>query len=313
MLRHRILCAFLWFWASQSLALGPTRYHTTDEINAVMRRLASDNPELVRLRHLGYSPQGRDLSYVIVSKGDPDNQPAMYMNGAHHGNERSSSEAVVALASYLVRRAQDPLVDELLSRYAIYLQPVVNADGHALGTRADSEGNDPNRDYSLSMDQSTKEGGFRLSFIRLVKELTDKVRFRAAIAFHSGMEAVLWPWCTTDQRSPQTDLFFTLAKAAAGAMNIKRYMQSYFDYPTRGEFIDYVYAQHGTLALTFEVSEHPEPDVKLLPKVTERAVAGAMTFMLKVLDWEDGQLALETGAPQRGGERAYVLPNTASR
>ena len=128
-----------------------------------------------------------EIDYLVLAKGDPDALPAIYLNGTHHGDEKSSTETVLGLIDFLVRNRQSGDVAEILDRYAIYLQPLVNPDGHALNSVYDAVGHDPNRDYMPSPSAATTSH-FKIPSIKLVKELTDKVRFRAAVAFHS------WRW-----------------------------------------------------------------------------------------------------------------------
>lgn len=276
---------------AQAAAIDFGRYHSQDEINAYLHDMAREHPELVRHHLLGYSQQGREIDYVTVSGGDPDALPAIYLNGTHHGDEKSSTETVLATLDFLVKNRHQKDVAELLDTYAVYLQPLVNPDGHALNSRYDCEGRDPNRDYSYP--ERSDEESFKVPAIRLVKELSDKVRFHAALAFHSGMEGVLWGWAYSGSRLADADVFYTLAKATARAMGMRRYLQSYTDYPSKGEFIDYEYMTHGTFALTVEVSNEPTPPPAQLPLVVHRAVAGAMAFMLSLLELDKSELKLE--------------------
>ncbi len=289
----RALWAVL-FWlvsATDLWAIGFDRYHSQEEINSYLKEVAAEHPEIAHFHFLGYSQRGRDINYLVLAKGDPDAVPAIYLNGTHHGNEKSSTETVLAVIDYLVNNRTNAQVAELLDNYAIYLQPLVNPDGHAANTREDYQGKDPNRDYSFP--ERSDEDSFKTPQVKLVKDLADRVRFRAAAAFHSGMEGVLWPWCFTSQRPADNDTFFTIAKTTALSMNMNRYVQSYSDYATRGEFIDYVYMAHGTVAVTVEVSNDPTPPAAKLAAVVRRAVAGSMTFMLQILELDRGQLKVE--------------------
>ena len=301
-----ILGLVLWLVsASQLFAIDFTRYHSQEEINDFLAETARDNPELVTFHHLGYSERGRAINYVVVTKADVDTAPALYMNGTHHGNEKSSTEGILGLLDYLVKNQTNADVSALLESYAIYIQPLVNPDGHANSSRYDAQGRDPNRDYSYP--ERGDEDSFKIPSIKLVKELSDRVRFRAAAAYHSGMEGVLWPWCYTGQRNADYDTFYTLSKIAAEAMGMSKYIQSYRDYPTNGEFIDYEYMTHGTLAVTFEVSSDPTPAASQLTRIVNRSVAGAMAFMLSVRELDLGVLPLER-APDR---LASLRPGTS--
>lgn len=257
------------FFSLPAFGLDFNKYHTQEEIKSWMLEQAKAHPDLVKFKFLGYSQQGREINYLIITKNEAANPPAIYLNGTHHGNEKSSTEAILGLIDFMIANQRQPLVSEVLDHYAIYLQPMVNPDGHALHSRSDSLGRDPNRDYSFP--EREEQDSFKIQDIRLVKSLLDKVKFRAAAAYHSGMEAVLWPWCFTSQRNTDIDTFYTLAKITATSMNMSRFNQSFSDYPTRGEFIDYAYMTHGTLALTLEVSSDPSPPTSRLAYYVQRS------------------------------------------
>lgn len=295
-----LLGLLLWImFSTVGWALDFRHYHSQDEINKYMARLQAEHPGLVRFKLLGYSQHGREVNYLVISKNDPETVPAIYLNGTHHGDEKSSTETVLGLADFLVNNQRLRDVSEFLENYAVYLQPLVNPDGHAANSRYDDMGRDPNRDYAYP--ERSEEDSFKSPTSRLVKELTDKVRFRAALAFHSGMEGVLWAWAYTPHQAPDHDAYLTLAKVTALAMGMPRFMQSHGDYPSRGEFIDYVYMAHGTLAMTVEVSNDPTPPIRILGAVVRRAIAGAMAFMLSVQALDHGVLKLE-----RTGERPLL-------
>lgn len=280
--RMKLLGLFvgLFLACGQARALEYDRYHSQGEINQYMRTLAEAFPELVKFSVLGKSPQNREISYIIISRAEPGSVPAIYLNGTHHGNEKSSTETTLGVMDYLLANQNNPRVSELLDNYAIYLQPLVNPDGHAANRRDDTMGRDPNRDYSYP-DRPDAQS-FKVPVVKLVKNLVDSVRFRAAIAYHSGMEAVLWPWCYTNRVNPDQDIFKEVSKRSAQAMGMRRFAQSYQDYPTSGEFIDYVYMKHQTLAVTFEVSQAGNPAPSQLAAAVQRAVKGTMEFLYSI-------------------------------
>ena len=287
-----LICLVFWLITTSSEAFGISfhAYHGQEEIRASLLQLARQNPNLVHFHTLGYSEQGRNIDYVVVSHGEPESLPAIYINGTHHGDEKASTEGVLGLIDYLVKSRQLPVVRELLSNYAIYLQPLVNPDGHAANRRFDARGLDPNRDYAYPGRRD--QDSFKTPAIRLVRDLTNRVRFRAALALHSGMEGVLWAWAHSAERPADFDVFFTLAKLTAQAMGMSQYRQSYSDYPALGEFIDYAYMTHGTLAMTVEVANNPTPPAEDLDAVVKRAVAGSVSFMLGIMDLDRGELSI---------------------
>lgn len=299
---------FCFLVSAQAWAIDFDRYHTQEEINQYLRDLATQYPQMVTHHTLGSSAGGREISYVIFTLGNVSEVPAIYMNGTHHGNEKSSTEAILGLAEFFTENATTVDVRDLLTNYAIYLQPLVNPDGHARHSRYDLEGRDPNRDYSFP--ERPDNQSFLIPAIQLVKQLADSVKFRAAVAYHSGMEGVLWPWCYTSNRSPDHDIFFTLSKNAALAMGMRLWAQSYHDYPTNGEFIDYVYWAHGTIGLTFEVSSISTPPERSLAQVVERSIAGSMSFLYGIMALDRNALEIESPAASRLASARNATPES---
>jgi hypothetical protein len=261
-------------------------YHTQEEINLFMRNEAMKYPNLVHFQILGSSKQGREISYVTV--GTRTDAPAIYFNGTHHGNEWSSTEGILGLIDFLVTHAADPAISAYLNSYTFYLQPLVNPDGHAAQDRMDSLGRDPNRDYSWS--GRADANSFKVPEIQLVKKLMEQIKPRAAAAYHSGIEEVLWPWCYSSQATSDASTLLQITKETADAMGFNRYMQSYFDYVTDGEFIDYAYFKFHTTALTVEVSTIKIPPASDLAPIVDRSVKGALAFVKAIQESDLGIL-----------------------
>jgi len=99
-----------------------------------------------------------------------------------------------------------------------------------------------------------------------VKAIQDFFTFnppRAMITGHTGIQCVLYPWCYTPERADDYDFMSATAEKMRAAFQdtvqtvrprARFYqMQSYFDYPTAAEMIDWLYGRLGTHAYTVEV------------------------------------------------------------
>ena len=276
--------------SSPAFSLDFKSYHSQAAIHTYLSSLPALYPEIAHFNVLGQSLKKKEIAYVTISEGSAGALPAIYFNGTHHGDEWSSTESILGLIEYLVTHRNDSDVHALLTSYVFYLQPLVNPDGHEAKTRADSEGVDLNRDYAFPGSKSGES--FKRKETQLMKNLVDQIKPRAAAAYHSGIEEVLWPWCFTADPVANEKLFYAVTEKTAKSMKMDRYLQSYDDYATEGEFIDYAYMAHSTLALTFEVSEIKTPPAKDLEAVVSRSVKGALTFAQAVWDADHGMLAL---------------------
>jgi predicted deacylase len=283
--------------ALSSLSFGLTfdRYHSQTFISQYLRQVAKTYPEIAQFRRLGKSQEGREIALLVLSQDPHQDKPAIYLNGTHHGNEKASTEATLGMIHYLVTKRHDLTIRHLLQRYAIFIQPLVNPDGHARNSRFDARGRDPNRDYAHP--ERPADDAFNLVETRLVRQLLRQHRFIGSAAYHSGVEAVLWPWCYSRQPSADHQVFRSLGRIIAEAMAIPQYTQSYYDYHTEGEFIDYAYMQHGTYAMTFEVSEALNPRLSDLSRIVNRAIRGTLAFMSSLNSLNRNQVEVTQKSP----------------
>ena len=264
-------------------------YHSQQEIVDYLQAVASALPAIAQYKVLGQSVQGRPVPYLVINATCQASPPAVFANGTHHGDEPSSTEAALAIPDYLLRKsATDASVRSLLETYAFYLMPLVNPDGRALNTRENADGLDINRDYSYP--ERSDADSFKTVEAGLVKALQESVGFSAAIAYHSGAQEVLWPWCYTDNATADGIFFTAAGQKTAQAMNFAIYQQSYDDYPTQGEYIDYAYWKSHTLASTFEVSTARAPSPGSLAGVVDGACKGTLTWVQAVSDHGKGSL-----------------------
>jgi hypothetical protein len=270
-------------------ALTFDRYHSQAEMETYLGSIASNMPMLAKYQVLGQSVQGRNLSYLVINATCQPSPPAVLAIGTHHGDEKSTTEAVLSLPDYLLRASTtETSVRHLLARYAFYLLPMMNPDGYAANTRVNADGADLNRDYSYP--ERSDANSFVEKETQLVKTLQDAVQFHAAIAYHSGALEVVWPWCYTTQL-PADDAFFTAAgMQAAQAMNMAIFQQSANDYVSQGEYIDYAYFKHGTFAATFEISSTKTPSAADLAGVVGDARKGTLAWVQAVSAHDSGTL-----------------------
>lgn len=110
------------------------RYYTVDETYEHMRALAEAYPELIELRRIGTSGQGRDLLVAVVTRPGDDHtaKPAMWIDGSIHANEIQATEVVLYSLWYLATYyGHNETITDLLDDYAFYLMPIVSPDSRA--------------------------------------------------------------------------------------------------------------------------------------------------------------------------------------
>lgn len=124
---------------------APARY-SSEWIEATLRSYHERYPKLTRLVRLGTSLEGRPLWALAIGRHlrRADRRPMMLLNGAHHGLEFVSIDAVIDAIEVLLLRSgassgpeptlrRDPALDRRVRRWldelAVWAVPVVNPDG----------------------------------------------------------------------------------------------------------------------------------------------------------------------------------------
>jgi hypothetical protein len=145
------------------MALGS--YHNyaplTDELSAY----AEVNPDICRLYTLGQSVEGRELWAMLITDNpdDEEDEPEFKYVASMHGNEPEGAEMCLYFIDLLLTGyGQDDRITNLVNSTAIWIVPLMNPDGldlmkpgeSKLGTRANANGIDLNRNFPLLTDSS---------------------------------------------------------------------------------------------------------------------------------------------------------------
>ena len=272
-------------------------YHSYEEVIGYLLGVAAAEPEIASYSVIGPTVEGRDLGVLVIDATGVDDPPAVFLNGAHHGDEHPSTEALLAFVDHVLRNRDDADVADALDHFAVYVLPIVNPDGFVVPSRMNADGVDVNRDYSWPTADAGV--GFDEPETLAMKQVIDDVGFYGAAAYHAGSAEVIWPWCYTGDPTDDDATLISIGTATAQAMGFDRYMQSYDDYPTTGEFIDYAYWATGTLAFTVEVYDEKHPDASLLQGIVDPVVDGTIVYLEQLAALYDGA-KLRGGAPSAG-------------
>ncbi len=110
-------------------------YFDQDEVTATLKQLHAAYPDLTDLESLGKSAENRDVWCLTIANrktGDVLSKPALYLDGAIHGNEIQATEVCLYTAWLLLDRYDDwSRITKLVDRVVFYVVPTVNVDGRA--------------------------------------------------------------------------------------------------------------------------------------------------------------------------------------
>ncbi|MEN3002228.1 MAG: M14 family metallopeptidase [Armatimonadota bacterium] len=219
-----------------------SRYLPLQEVYAVMRSLAEQNPHLVQLLQIGRSIEGRPIYALRLTK-DPRrarvyrHRPQVVLNACQHAREWIT----VAVALYLAHRlcaeyGIDTRVTELLQRTEVYIVPVVNPDGYEYSWTTDRlwrknrrylgiiegravYGVDLNRNWGYQWGGEGASRNPRSETYRGTAPFSEPETYflsqwmstlpllRAHIDIHSYSQLIMWPWGYTNQLAPHDYVF----------------------------------------------------------------------------------------------------------
>ncbi|MEI7725878.1 MAG: M14 family zinc carboxypeptidase [Bacteroidota bacterium] len=269
------------FWSDRS-----EQYHNYDQIIALMDSLATAFPDICQKTVFALTPQGRQLACLKISDNvfDEENEPEVFFDGGIHGDEIGGPENLIRFARQLCSGyGIDPEITGLVNSREIFIYPMVNPDGRANMSRYNSNMVDCNRDGGYMWNgEGNSPGAFSQLETRTLRNCLNNHRFVIHVTYHSGEEVVLYPWCYRAAHVPDYDAFIQLVSAyssSSGYSNLQ-YRQSYADYPTNGETIDYSYGSNGAKALTMEISTNKQPPASQIQVYYQNNVP-AMIEMIK--------------------------------
>jgi hypothetical protein len=111
-------------------------YHTYDEVNAFLRKWASEYANMVDLYSVGKSFEGRDIWQITItnkSTGKDTDKPAMFIEGNRHSGEVTAAESALWFAWHILSSyGKDPEITQLVDTKAIYVRVKNNPDGSEL-------------------------------------------------------------------------------------------------------------------------------------------------------------------------------------
>ncbi len=108
------------------------KYYTYEGVTDLCTRLAKAYPGLVTMESAGKSYQGRDIIVLTVSDrqaGNPDQKPALWIDGNIHSIELQGTEMALYTAWYLCEMSADnAFIKQLLKDKTFYIAPTINPD-----------------------------------------------------------------------------------------------------------------------------------------------------------------------------------------
>jgi murein tripeptide amidase MpaA len=219
-----------------------SRYLTLQEVYALMRSLADQNPRLVQMLPIGRSVEGRPIYALRLTK-EPRlarvyrHRPQVVFYACQHAREWITVAVALYIAHQLVSGyGVDTRITELLQRTEVYIVPVVNPDGYEYTWTSDRlwrknrrylgvmdgqpvYGVDLNRNWGYEWGGEGSSSRPRSETYRgeapfsepetysLSRWITSLPLLRVTLDIHSYSQLILWPWGYTSQLPPHNQVF----------------------------------------------------------------------------------------------------------
>ncbi|MBN2055929.1 zinc carboxypeptidase, partial [bacterium] len=276
------------------------QYLDYDEVTGLLATYASTHPSIARLSTLAVTAEGRSIRALKLTD-NPDeleDEPRMLFAGLLGAREIMSVEIIMDMVNYLLNNyPSDPQVQEWINGTEIWLIPMLNPDGNEYCWTTDpfwvknrrnngdgTHGVNLNRNFpfmwgecfgsSASPSSSTYRGPEPASEPEIagLMALASERPFTCALFYHSFNEMVLVPYGCRDIDVP--DRSGLLRVGSEVAQNIQRESGTFgYDagvwwemlYGADGTALDWLYADHGTIAMAIQVnasSFHPPYSIR---------------------------------------------------
>lgn len=139
------------YHGEQDFSINWNQYYSYAEWTKIMHDIQKKYPQLSSIESIGKSRMGRDQYLITISAkstGDHNDKPAMWVDGAVHGNEVNGIMCSLYSMWYLLTRYDyDPYVHELVNTTTFYILPGINVDASASFVEFPNTPNNPREPY----------------------------------------------------------------------------------------------------------------------------------------------------------------------
>ncbi|MEW5760690.1 MAG: M14 family metallopeptidase [Candidatus Thermoplasmatota archaeon] len=289
-------------------------------------KIENNNKNIVKISSLAKTYEGREVYAVKVSDNVniDENEVAVLIMGAHHGNELISSEVPIFLLRYLIENYGNETIKSLIDRVELFFVPMVNPDGHEYKMSGnewrknrreidldgdgiiDGIGVDLNRNYPhLWKLEGTSElrndtagiycGPYPLSENETfgIASLAIKERPTISLSYHSFGEFVLYPWGNSidNQRYVSRRIHY-IAENISKLMNYTP-MRAADLYPATGDSDDWLWSELNTYPFTIELGRTPYPSDDDVREISNRSISAILYTLQIAIDVFESSLVIE--------------------
>lgn len=254
-------------------------YHTFDTVQAHLKRIVAEHPEIASLVEYGKSKEGRPLLALKLSDnvGLDEAEPELLMTSATHGDELITVEVLMGILDSLVQGyGTNARLTNMVDGHELYFIPAVNPDGYFRKSRY-ANGVDPNREYPWPEMPERNPN-------ECIKGIMDFVMgrdFKASIDYHASGKMVMYPWSYTSQPVDSIDqkIFAELTRKMAATNGYVHGQIPDVIYVAKGSSADFYYWKANMKAIAIEIGDSKVPPTSSIGFHLDKNLEAAYLFI----------------------------------
>ncbi|MFO7650311.1 MAG: M14 family zinc carboxypeptidase [bacterium] len=257
-------------------------YNTYAQACSILAALRAAYPAITHVETLGLSAGNNAIPAILVSNA-PAAAPVCRAIGAHHGNEKMSTEICLSFAQYLCDNyATNSQVRALVDTRRFWIVPILNPDGHIANARTNANGVDINRDYGYEWELTSRN--FSQPEPRALRALSEREYPTSEYEFHTTAAYVNYLWDNHEALPPDSTWIVKLAVQYAESTYGSRTTQldtinGYRWYEVHGSCQDYMFGVYGCQSVTIETAlPSTRPRIDSICEANRRAMFGIFTL-----------------------------------
>lgn len=258
-------------------------YNSYTQACSILTALRAAYPAITRVETLGLSAGNRVIPAILVTGDAAGTAPVCRAIGAHHGNEKMSTEICLYLAQYLCSTyTTSPQVRQLVDNRRFWIVPIINPDGHVANRRTNDNGVDLNRDYGYEWETTTRN--FSQPETRALRALSEREYPTSEYEFHTTASYVNYLWDNHPSDPPDSAFIMALARRYAdstygSATTQLEPINGYDWYEVHGSCQDYMFGIYGCQSVTIETQlPSTRPRIDSICEANRRALFGIFTL-----------------------------------
>lgn len=254
-------------------------YHTFDTLQAHLKKIAAEHPEIATLIEYGKSKEGRPLLALKLSDNVhlDEAEPELMLTSATHGDELITVEVVMGILDALVQGyGTNARVTKMVEEHELYFLPAINPDGYVRKSRY-ANGVDPNREYPWPEMPERNPN----ECIKAVMNFVQERDFKGAIDYHASGKMVMYPWSYTSAPVDSTDqkAFAEITKRMAATNGYVHGQIPEVIYIAKGLSSDFYYWKKKVKAIAIEIGDSKIPPTSLIVSQLNQNLEAAYLFV----------------------------------